>query len=250
VRTALKVLFLLFCFAVIVSALLPSEDKPQRAEEKAKQEQPSPEKGSKGESTPTPEAAPQPTKPSKPDYPEPVRGEQIARVIDGDTFELNKPVEGSDTVRLIGIDTPEECQPLGQEAADNLDLLTSYRIRLKFDEDTKDQYGRLLAYVYDDISGEMINERQIADGYAQTYVVPSNDRYADRLERAQQEAKEFSLGSGMDIWSLPKAEDRLLADRGNGIGQGDGACLPEPTTASPTASPSPSPAPASPSPAA
>ena len=82
----------------------------------------------------------------------------------------------------------------------------------------------------------MLNKTQIEDGYAQLWVIPPNDRYEDELRRAQEEARELTMGFGLDIWSLKPAEDRLLADHGNGIGKGDGGCPPKPHTASPSAS--------------
>ncbi len=82
----------------------------------------------------------------------------------------------------------------------------------------------------------MLNKTQIEDGYAQLWVIPPNDRYEDELRRAQEEARELTMGFGVDIWSLKPAEDRLLADHGNGIGKGDGGCPPKPHTASPSAS--------------
>jgi micrococcal nuclease len=85
-----------------------------------------------------------------------VKGVRISRVVDGDTIELNKSIEGSDTVRLIGIDAPEECQPLGKDAA-HLSTWQDEPVKLEFDEERKDRYGRLLAYVY--VHGEMLNKR-------------------------------------------------------------------------------------------
>jgi endonuclease YncB( thermonuclease family) len=178
---------------------------------------------------------------SKVNYPDPVSGLTLERAVDGDTIEVNKPVAGTTDVRLIGIDTPEKCQPLGPEATDWMSTFEGTAVRLEFDEEKKDQCGRLLAYVYDDITGEMLNQRMIAGGYAQVYTVPPNDRYEPKLRDAQEQAKDLSMGFGMDIWSLPKSEDKLLADHGNGIGQGDGSCVLQPQTSSPTATASPSP---------
>src|SRR3712207_3181994 len=96
--------------------------------------------------------------------------------------------------------------------------------------------------------GEMMNVDMIESGYAQVYIVPPHTRHEDELRKAQKEAKELSLGYGLDIWSLPPAKEAQLADHGNGIGQGDGACPPKPQTkpkpqptATATASPNASP---------
>ena len=54
--------------------------------------------------------------------------------------------------------------------------------------------------------------------------VPPNTKHEDELRKAQDRAKSASSGFGTDIWSLPPAEAAQLADHGNGIGNGDGAC--------------------------
>lgn len=169
---------------------------------------------------------------------------QISRVVDGDTIEIAPAVDGKDTVRLIGIDAPEaksqECgaQPLAQEAAWSAAVWEGLKVKLEFDQARTDQYGRLLAYVHNPRIGQMMNVDMIDSGYAQVYIVPPNTTHEDELRKAQKEAKELSLGFGLDIWSLPPAKEAQLADHGNGIGQGDGACPPlaqSTTTATATA---------------
>jgi endonuclease YncB( thermonuclease family) len=178
-------------------------------------------------------------------------------VVDGDTIEISPAVDGKDTVRLIGIDAPEEAtaqcraQPLAKAATREAALWEEIKVRLEFDEDRTDNYGRLLAYVHDPMLGQMMNAEMLRSGYAQVYIVPPNTKHEDELRKAQKEAKDLSLGFGFDIWSLAPAKDRLVADHGNGIGQGDGACPPkaqsQQNTATPTATASP-PATGSPSP--
>jgi micrococcal nuclease len=182
---------------------------------------------------------------------------KIARVVDGDTIEISPAVDGKDTVRLIGIDAPEEeesascgAQPLAREAADVMETWKGSRVKLEFDEDRTDRYGRLLAYVepqgfVDDV---MLNEEMVLAGLAQVYIVPPNTKYEDRLRKAQQEAKKNPPLFDTTIWTLSASKQDQLADRGNGLGQGDGACpsREEPkqqSTATPTASPDPSPNP-------
>ena len=181
---------------------------------------------------------------------------KITRAVDGDTLEISPKVDGKDTVRLIGIDAPEEAtarcraQPLAEEATFEASLWEGLRVRLEFDEDRTDQYGRLLAYVHDPVIGEMMNAEMLRSGYAQVYIVTPNTEHEDELRKAQKEAKELAMGYGHDVWSLSPEKDRLLADHGNGIGQGDGACRPKPepkpqptatATASPNATASPDP---------
>jgi micrococcal nuclease len=76
----------------------------------------------------------------------------VAAVIDGDTITARLASGKRERVRLIGIDAPElspqEC--FGREArAKTLQLARGKRVRLIGDttQDTRDRYGRLLAYV-------------------------------------------------------------------------------------------------------
>lgn len=184
----------------------------------------------------------------------------VTRAVDGDTIEIRPAVDGKDTVRLIGIDAPEEAssdcraQPLASDATLEASLWENLEVRLEFDEERTDRYGRLLAYVNDPMLDQMMNVEMLRSGYAQAYTVPPNTKHEDELRAAQQEAKDLSIGGGFDVWSLSPGKDSQLADHGNGIGEGDGACpskqQPEPSTitsasasasasASPDASPNP-----------
>jgi hypothetical protein len=124
-------------------------------------------------------------------------------------------------------------------------------VRLEFDQERTDEYGQLLAYVHVPATGKMMNVDMIRSGYAQVYVVPPNTKHEDELRKAQDQAKSASSGFGTGIWSLPPAEAALLADHGNGIGDGEGTCPLESqiprsassSSASSSASSSPSPNP-------
>ena len=161
---------------------------------------------------------------------------KVSRVVDGDTIEISPAVDGNEEVRLIGMDTPEtkdpseEVEPLGPEAsAFATDELTGHSVGLEFDVERKDQYGRLLAYVY--LDGEMLNEVLVGEGLAQAYPYEPNTRYEVRFAAAQERAR--TAGSG--IWGLSLNKQCLLADRGNGIGEGTPGC--SDATASASASP-------------
>ena len=168
----------------------------------------------------------------------------LKRVVDGDTIEVSPAVDGKDTVRLIGIDAPEEktagceAQPLAKEAADHLSNWEGSKVKLEFDEERTDRDGQLLAYVHTPY-GVMLNEDLVLGGFVQMHIVPPNTKYADMLREAQREAKEEPF-FGRSVWTLSPGEQDRLADHGNGIGQGDGACPPEPQLASqPQAQPEP-----------
>ena len=79
---------------------------------------------------------------------------QVVRVIDGDTIEVSIGGQEED-VRYIGVDTPETVKPgtpvqcYGPQAsAENHRLVDGRTVRLVFDRERRDVYGRLLAYVY------------------------------------------------------------------------------------------------------
>ena len=120
----------------------------------------------------------------------------VKRVNDGDTLQL---VDGR-LVRYIGVNTPEidheanTAEPFGFEArARNRELIGTQRIRLEFDIDRFDDYGRLLAYVFLP-DGSMVNEKLIQSGLAYCLYKLPNVKYEDRLLRAQREAMQARAG--------------------------------------------------------
>jgi endonuclease YncB( thermonuclease family) len=161
---------------------------------------------------------------------EPQPSVTVKRAVDGEIIEIAPSVDGKDTVRLIGIDAPEKekpgcgAQPLAQEAADQLANWEGSKVKLEFDEDHIGRYGRLLAYVHGDAVGDiMLNEDMLRSGYAQLWILAPNTKYEDKLRGAQQEAKEDPIFD-TSIWTLSPSKQDQLADHGNGIGEGDGAC--------------------------
>ena len=126
---------------------------------------------------------------------------RVIRVVDGDTFHVLRG--GRDvTIRLIGIDTPEvdwyggnaECY--GEHAARFAGrLIGGERVRLEFDEERRDPYGRTLAYAY--LDTRMVNVTLLRRGYATVTIYPPNDRYADRFRAAEAEARD----EGRGLWS-------------------------------------------------
>lgn len=108
---------------------------------------------------------------------------RVIRVVDGDTVKVSAS-GGEDTVRYIGIDTPESVKPdtpvrcYGKEAsARNGQLVDGRAVRLVVGAEARDRYGRLLAYVYPAGSATSVNETLAAEGYARTLTIPPNDRY-------------------------------------------------------------------------
>lgn len=145
------------------------------------------------------------------------KGITVYRTTDGDTVRITPEIDGQDKVRLIGVDAPEtnpEREPYGEEAGRfTRESLEGREVTLEFDAEKKDDYGRLLAYVYLP-DGSMFNETLLREGYAQIATFVPNTRYVDRFGDAQEEAREARRG----IWGLPESELCRLRDRGNGIG--------------------------------
>ncbi len=80
---------------------------------------------------------------------------QVVRVIDGDTIQVCCVFGDRVKVRYIGVDTPEThhpmrgVEPYGMEASEaNRKLVDGKTVRLEFDVQQQDKYGRTLAYVY------------------------------------------------------------------------------------------------------
>ncbi len=122
----------------------------------------------------------------------------VSRVVDGDTIEVELGGAEED-VRYIGIDTPETVKPdtpvqcFGPEASErNHELVEGRRVRLVFDRERRDVYGRLLAYVY--VGDEFVNGELIEGGYARTLEIEPNTSRAEQLGRLEQEAAEAGRG--------------------------------------------------------
>lgn len=124
----------------------------------------------------------------------------VGRVIDGDTVRLR--IAGSEeTVRLIGIDTPETHRPntpvecFGVEASTALERLlpSGSTVWLERDVEARDRYGRLLGYVWL-ADGRMANEVMAADGYAAPLTYPPNVAYTQRILDASGRARDAERG--------------------------------------------------------
>ncbi|NHN28473.1 thermonuclease family protein [Paenibacillus agricola] len=127
---------------------------------------------------------------------------KVTRIVDGDTLEilLNGKKE---KLRLIGVDTPETKKAntpvmfYGEEAAQyTKKRLDQKMIELEWDVDRKDQYDRLLAYVW--IEGELFNRALIREGYARLATFPPNVRYVDKFKLDQEDARKKQKGLWKD----------------------------------------------------
>jgi len=141
--------------------------------------------------------------------PAPPTAGRVARVVDGDTIVV--AIRGrSLTVRLLGVDTPEthrgrvECG--GPAAGRHLARLApaGMPVRLVTDSDsgdTRDRYGRLLAYV-DSRRGDL-GQRQVSAGLA--YVYRYRGRQFSRLDRYR-DAESGARAQRRATWSACRGD--------------------------------------------
>ncbi|AEG13881.1 nuclease (SNase domain-containing protein) [Desulfofundulus kuznetsovii DSM 6115] len=159
-----------------------------------------------------------PVEPGEKKVPAGLLAATVTRVVDGDTLVVRLKDGKSETVRLIGVNTPEstrEVEPYGKEAsAYTRSRLDGRRIWLERDVQERDHYGRILAYAWleppagdkpgeDAVRSRMFNAELLLKGYAQVMTVPPNVKYADLFVRLQREAREKKRG----LWGL-EVKDR------------------------------------------
>jgi micrococcal nuclease len=122
----------------------------------------------------------------------------VTKVTDGDTIHV--AYQGQDTrVRLIGVDTPEvdwyggQAECFGSEAGLYArSRLDGRSVRLTFDVDRYDRYGRLLAYVY--VGRELFNLTLVERGYARADPVLPDTRMASAFAKAEGQARDADRG--------------------------------------------------------
>jgi micrococcal nuclease len=128
----------------------------------------------------------------------------VVRVVDGDTVQVD--IDGQrEKLRLIGIDTPETVKPdtpvqcYGPEAsAFTKQLLPEgTAVRIERDVEARDDYGRLLGYVYRADDGLFVNLEIVAQGYASLLTFPPNVAHVDEFVAAARAAERANLG----LWS-------------------------------------------------
>lgn len=144
----------------------------------------------------------------------------ITRVLDGDTMEARFPNGEIDTLRLLGVDTPEttlsrndptEFDGIPDTAGGRDHLLTwgeratvfaateleNQTVRIVVDPtaNRRDTYGRLLVYIH--VDEENFNKRLLTDGYARVY--PSTFTLRNEFEAAEATAQEQHIG----LWKYP-----------------------------------------------
>lgn len=144
----------------------------------------------------------------------------VVRVVDGDTIEVEFPNGEVDTVRLLGVDTPEtsaestspgefegipdteseraHLRAWGTEAAAFAESeLAGEEVTVVTGGDRRGGYGRLLAVLY--VDGEDFNERLLTEGYARLYDTEFAKR--DAYAATEADAREHGVG----LWGLDES---------------------------------------------
>jgi endonuclease YncB( thermonuclease family) len=131
----------------------------------------------------------------------------VTAIVDGDTIDVDVG-DREERVRLIGIDTPEIAHPafgdrppndaecFGDEAQRYTGelLAVGSGVRLERDVVARDDYGRLLAYVYRASDGAFVNYEIIRHGFAQPLTIAPNTTFADLFVAAARSAEHDDVG--------------------------------------------------------
>lgn len=157
------------------------------------------------------------------------RHARLERVVDGDTLALDDGTH----VRLIGINTPEiahggsDTECFGRRATEFAERLLEPgdTLRLVRDVEPRDQYDRVLAYVYRARDGLFVNAALVRRGYAYVETVPPNVVHAELFRRLAREARERGAG----LWSeCPTSGGQARPVTGSCLPDYQGACVPPP----------------------
>jgi micrococcal nuclease len=122
----------------------------------------------------------------------------VTDVLDGDTIRVARG-DDADTVRMLGIDTPETHHPtkgvecFGPEAASYTQArLHGQSVQLETDIEGRDRYGRRLSYVI--IDGDRFNDELLHMGYATLLVIEPNRAHARSMLQEELDAKRAGRG--------------------------------------------------------
>ena len=121
----------------------------------------------------------------------------VARVIDGDTVEL----DSGERVRYLLVDTPEDTSTVEcfgpQATAFNEQLVEGREVRLTYDVECTDRFGRLLAFV--EVDGRIVNQVLVEQGIACVLHIPPNGAGTAPLYRALETR---AVDEGRGLWSV------------------------------------------------
>jgi len=109
----------------------------------------------------------------------------VNRIIDGDTLVCN-----NETIRLLGIDTPERGEEYYQEAKDFLKQVEGKGVEILHDWDDLGKYKRKFRYVF--YEGRFINIEIVQEGFGKAFMI-ENLKYEDKFINAENYAKNNCL---------------------------------------------------------
>lgn len=117
----------------------------------------------------------------------------VLNIIDGDTIEVSLSGRRQ-TVRYIGIDTPERGDYYYSEATEaNRALVKDQQVILVKDISETDRYGRLLRYVYLP-DGTFVNAELVAQGFAFAVTFPPDVQQQQYFQSLEREARRIGRG--------------------------------------------------------
>ncbi|MFQ6040198.1 MAG: thermonuclease family protein [Candidatus Poribacteria bacterium] len=124
----------------------------------------------------------------------------VTKVVDGDTINVEPFPDGEDSIRLLGIDTPET-NYRGHNQGKHADAAKAFlnelvrvgdTVRLETDQEERDKYGRVLAYLFK--GDENINVKLVVDGMAAPYQIYPNLKFFHEVRRAAIDARKQKRG--------------------------------------------------------
>jgi micrococcal nuclease len=121
-------------------------------------------------------------------------------VVDGDTIVL-RVQDQTETVRLLGIDTPETVHPtkpiecFGPEASafTKATLVEGSLVKIVRDVEPRDRYQRLLVYLFL-ADGTLFNQLLIDRGLARTLSIEPNTAFASQFASHESSARNRRVG--------------------------------------------------------
>lgn len=149
----------------------------------------------------------------------------VTYVVDGDTLQVRLDSGRRERVRLIGIDTPERGDCLAVRATGEARRLADdERVVLRGDatQDTRDRYGRLLAYAW--VRGHDVGFQQVASGLARVYVY---ERPFQRLS-AYRRAEQVGRTRTRNVWRGCDSPAAPIKPRPGCDASYPGVCIPPP----------------------
>ena len=119
----------------------------------------------------------------------------VVSITDGDTIEIELADGTIEPLRLIGVNAPEPGECFADESAAALAVLLSGTLTLESDASDRDQFGRLLRYIYAD--GILLNAALVESGHALSHNYPPDTAHQAEIDEAQTAAQASNRG----IWA-------------------------------------------------